>query len=204
MTIRMDFGLIASWIPTGSRVLDLGCSEGLLLKRLADRQGCSIQGVEVDPESQLKAVRRGVPVIQMDIDKELGLFDDDTYDVVVLSRTLQAVRHPAKVLREMLRIAPTGIVSMPNFAYWRNRLRLFTGHAPVSKDLPYTWHDSPNVHFGSCADLEALFAELKLTVTKCVPLSAAGRVSHLPVSTRNWSAGAVLYQLSEPAIAREV
>jgi len=201
MSVRVDFSLIASWIPPGARVLDLGCGQGTLLRRLADTKGCRIQGVEVDPASVREAVTNGVPVIQMDIDKELGLFRDGSYDVVILSRTLQAVRFPAVVLRQMLRIAPLGVVSMPNFAYWRNRVRLLRGRAPVSKDLPYAWHDSPNVHFGSCTDLEALFVHLGLHIEKCVPLTASGRVSRLPPATRNWSAGAVVYEVSGKAEA---
>ena len=195
MTIRIDFNLIASWISTGSRVLDLGCEQGSLLARLAREKSCRIQGVEVDPDSLLQAVSAGIPVIQMDIDKQLDLFADSSYDVVILSRTLQAVHHPETVLRQMMRIAPIAIVSMPNFAYWRNRLGLMAGRAPVSKDLPYAWYNSPNVHFGSCADLEDLFKGMKLDIVKCVPLSASGKVSRMPFATRNWSAGAVLYQL---------
>jgi methionine biosynthesis protein MetW len=150
----------------------------------------------MDPESLLSAVSKGVPVMKMDIDKELDAFTDNSYDVVILSRTLQAVHRPASVLTHMLRIAPTAIVSMPNFGYWRNRLRLLSGRAPISKDLPYAWHDSPNIHFGSCKDLESLFAELGFTIAECVPLSATGRVSHLPTVTRNFSAGATVYRLT--------
>ena len=196
MTIRVDFSLISSWIPAQSRVLDLGCGHGSLLKRLVSTKSCRVQGVEVDEECLLTAISRGIPVIQMDIDKELDQFNDNSYDVVILSRTLQAVRHPEEVLRQMMRIAPQAIVSKPNFAYWRNRMRLMAGRAPVSKDLPYAWHDSPNVHFGSCYDLEDLFTQMGLTIAKCVPLSASGRVSRMPYLTRNWSAGAALYQLS--------
>lgn len=196
---RVDFSLISSWVAPGSRVLDLGCEQGTLLRKLADEKQCRIQGVEVDAVSQLAAIRNGVPVIQMDIDKDLDLFHDASYDVVILSRTLQAVRRPSEVLRQMMRIAPVGVVSMPNFGYWKNRGRLLAGHAPVSKDLPYAWHNSPNVHFGSCADLEALFDEMKLRVAKCVPLSPDGQVSHLPMATRNWSAGAVLYEIANHA-----
>ena len=195
MTSRADFSLISSWVPAGSRVLDLGCGQGTLLKGLAITKHCRIQGVEVDSARQLAAVRDGVPVIGMDIDRELGLFKDGSFDVVILSRTLQAVRYPAEVLRQMMRIAPLGIVSMPNFGYWKNRARLLGGHAPVSKDLPYAWHDSPNVHFGTCKDLESLFSEMGLTILTCVPLSSSGRISHLPRSWRNFSAGAALYKL---------
>jgi methionine biosynthesis protein MetW len=175
--------------------LDLGCGQGTLLESLAKEKNCRIQGVEVDPTSLVSAVSKGVPVIQMDIDKELRLFRDSSYDVVILSRTLQAVRRPKSVLTHMMRIAGIGIVSMPNFGYWRNRLLLMAGRAPVSKDLPYAWHDSPNVHFGSSRDLEALFDEMNLEITKCAPLSPSGRISHTPMASRNWSAGAVVYQL---------
>jgi len=198
MTHRVDFRLISSWIAPSSRVLDLGCGHGTLLKTLTTRKHCRIQGVEVDPHSILDAVCAGVPVVQLNMDKQLDLFGDDSYDVVILSRTLQAVRHPSVVLRHMLRIAPVAIVSMPNFGYWRNRARLLAGRAPVSRDLPYAWHDSPNIHFGSCLDLEDLFKTMGLRVDRCVPLSPSGRVSHAPFATRNWSAGAVLYQLSRP------
>lgn len=196
MIARVDFSLISSWIEHGTRVLDLGCGKGSLLKDLSQRKSCRIQGVELDPVSHMEAVRDGVPVIQLDMDKDLDMFKDASYDVVILSRTLQAVRFPEKVLRQMLRIAPIGIVSMPNFAYWRNRISLSSGRAPVSKDLPYAWYDSPNIHFGSCADLETLFAKMDLEIMKCVPLSASGKVSHMPIWTRNWSAGAALYELS--------
>ena len=204
MTARADFSLIASWVPSGARVLDLGCGRGSLLKNLAATKHCRIQGVEVDSASQLTAVRNGVPVIGMDIDKELSLFRDGSFDVVILSRTLQAVRYPAEVLRQMMRIAPLGIVSMPNFGYWRNRVRLLEGHAPVSKDLPYAWYNSPNVHFGSCKDLELLFSEMNLTVLTCVPLSPSGKISHFPHSWRNFSAGAALYKLRAGADPGEV
>ena len=202
--MRADFRLIAGWIAPGSHVLDLGCGQGTLLEDLSRRKHCRVQGVELDTETLLQAVERGVPVIQADIDKDLTRFQDSSYDVVILSKTLQAVRHPATVLRHMMRIAPTGIVSMPNFGYWRNRLRLLRGRAPVSKDLPYAWHDSPNVHFGSCRDLEALFAEMDLRVDECVPMTASGRVLKLPFSTRNWSAGAALYKLSNAAPAGSI
>jgi len=201
MSPRADFTLISSWIPEGSRVLDLGCGQGTLLRQLAKTKNCRIQGVEVDPANQMTAVRAGVPVIGMDIDKELGLFRDRSFDVVILSRTLQAVHYPAVVLRHMMRIAPLGIVSMPNFGYWRNRARLLGGHAPVSKDLPYAWYDSPNVHFGSCKDLESLFDDMGLTVLTCVPLSSSGRISRMPHAWRNFSAGAALYKLSDDSMS---
>ncbi|MDR1265659.1 MAG: methionine biosynthesis protein MetW [Propionibacteriaceae bacterium] len=196
--LRRDLALLGSLIPPGARVLDLGCGHGSLLRHLQAERGCVVQGVEIDDQSVLTAIRRGVPVIELDIDHELNNFDDQAYDVVVLSKTVQAVRRPAEVLRQMARIAPRSIVSMPNFAHWRNGLRLLAGHAPVSKDLPYAWHDSPNVHFGSLADLEELFAGLGLKVERCIPLDPAGRRARCPLGLRNWLASAALYELSGP------
>ena len=156
---RADLRLIASLIPECSRVLDLGCGNGELL-RLLEGRGCHGTGVEIEPELFLAALRHGVNVIDLDINSQLDQFADGAYDVVVLSRTLQNLRLPAEVLREMTRIASHGIVSMPNFVHWRNRLRLLTGRMPVTKDLPYSWYDSPNLHFTSLKDLAPLFTGL--------------------------------------------
>jgi len=194
--LRRDLQLLSGLVPPGSRVLDLGCGHGSLLRHLAARRGCTVQGVEIDDESVLTAIRRGVPVIELDIDYELNNFDDHAYDVVVLSRTLQAIHRPAAVLLEMARIAPQIIVSMPNFAYWRNRLKLLGGHAPISPDLPYDWFDSPNLHFGSLDDLESLFVRLGLPIVRRIPLNAAGHRSAFPDAWRNWCAGAALYELA--------
>jgi methionine biosynthesis protein MetW len=194
--LRRDLWLLTALIPDGARVLDLGCGHGSLLRHLIRKRGCTGTGVEIDPESVLTAMERGVPVIELDMDHDLPGFEDHSYDVIVLSRTLQAIHRPREVLAEMARIAPRVVVSMPNFAYWRNRLRLFRGNAPVSRDLPYEWYDSPNVHFGSLDDLERLFADLGLTVTRCIPLAANGNRSRWPQRFRNWAAGAALYELA--------
>ena len=193
--MRRDFSLITRWVWEGSRVLDLGCGDGTLLKTLADKKHCRIQGVEVDPDEHLAAIRNGVPVVQLDIDSDLDQFGENTYDVVILSRTLQAVKHPDRVLQGMLAIAPIAIVSMPNFGYWKNRLRLLGGHAPISKDLPFQWYESPNVHFGSLKDLEDLFESLNLEIERYIPLAESGQTSGWPWALRNWAAGAALYEL---------
>ena len=180
---RADLRLIASLIPECSRVLDLGCGNGELL-RLLEGRGCHGTGVEIEPELFLAALRHGVNVIDLDINSQLDQFADGAYDVVVLSRTLQNLRQPAEVLREMTRIASHGIVSMPNFVHWRNRLRLLTGRMPVTKDLPYSWYDSPNLHFTSLKDLAPLFTGLGLEVERCIPLDESGR----PLRTGEWGA----------------
>ncbi|BCR81041.1 methionine biosynthesis protein MetW [Arachnia rubra] len=180
---RADLRLIASLIPECSRVLDLGCGNGELL-RLLEGRGCHGTGVEIEPELFLAALRHGVNVIDLDINSQLDQFADGAYDVVVLSRTLQNLRQPAEVLREMTRIASHGIVSMPNFVHWRNRLRLLTGRMPVTKDLPYSWYDSPNLHFTSLKDLAPLFTGLGLEVERCIPIDDSGR----PLRTGEWGA----------------
>ena len=180
---RADLRLIASLIPECSRVLDLGCGNGVLL-RLLEGRGCHGTGVEIEPELFLAALRHGVNVIDLDINSQLDQFADGAYDVVVLSRTLQNLRQPAEVLREMTRIASHGIVSMPNFVHWRNRLRLLTGRMPVTKDLPYSWYDSPNLHFTSLKDLAPLFTGLGLEVERCIPIDDSGR----PLRTGEWGA----------------
>lgn len=174
MNARPDLELIARLIPEKSRVLDLGCGDGGLLRMLMDK-GCTGTGVEIDPGQVLAAIRSGVNVIELDLDSQLSEFTDDSYDVVVLSRTLQAVRRPKEVLREISRIAVHSVVSMPNFAHWRNRLRLLGGRMPMSKDLPFDWFDTPNLHFTTLADLEPLFAELDLTVDRRLTLDDRGR-----------------------------
>ena len=180
---RADLRLIASLIPECSRVLGLGCGNGELL-RLLEGRGCHGTGVEIEPELFLAALRHGVNVIDLDINSQLDQFADGAYDVVVLSRTLQNLRQPAEVLREMTRIASHGIVSMPNFVHWRNRLRLLTGRMPVTKDLPYSWYDSPNLHFTSLKDLAPLFTGLGLEVERCIPIDDSGR----PLRTGEWGA----------------
>lgn len=155
MNTRPDLELIARMIPEKSRVLDLGCGDGRLLRMLMDK-GCTGTGVEIDPAQVLTAIRAGVNVIDLDLDSQLSEFTDDSYDVVVLSRTLQAVRRPKEVLREIARIAVHSVVSMPNFAHWRNRLRLLSGRMPMSKDLPFDWFDTPNLHFTTLADRTAV------------------------------------------------
>ena len=183
---RADLRLIARLIPERSRVLDLGCGDGELL-RLLEERGCHGTGGEIEPRPFLEALRNGVNVIDLDINSQLDQFGDGSYDVVVLSRTLQNLRQPADVLKEMARIAGRGVVSMPNFVHWRNRLRLLTGRMPVTKDLPYSWYDSPNLHFTSLKDLSPLFTRLGLEVERCIPLGEGGR----PLRTGRWGANLI-------------
>ncbi|AQX14602.1 methionine biosynthesis protein MetW [Tessaracoccus lapidicaptus] len=191
---RRDLWLISTLIPEGSRVLDLGCGDGELL-RLLQRKGCSGTGVDMSPSNLVAAMRSGVDVIQLDLDRQLGEFADDSYDVVVLSRTLQTVRHPRHVLQEIGRIAVHSLVSMPNFAHWRNRLRLLSGRMPMSKDLPFEWYDTPNLHHSSLPDLEPLFSGLGMVIDTRIPLDASGRPHRLGNLAPNLVASSSLYLL---------
>lgn len=173
--MRPDLEVVASLVDRGSRVLDLGCGDGQLLAYLFRELGCRGTGVDVDPPAVLAAIRRGVPVIELDLDRGLSEFADGTYDVVVVSQTLQAMRHPDAVLRDISRISGRGIVSVPNFGLWRHRAHLMLrGRMPMSAELPNPWWSTPNIHVSTLADLEALFETLDFDVRRRVLLDASG------------------------------
>ena len=153
---RPDFDLISGWIKPGHRVLDLGCGDGTLLKHLIDTRGVKGWGVEIEDANVLAAIKNGINVIQGNLEHGLDVFADQAVDHVVLSRTLQTVRHTEGILREMLRVGREAVVSFPNFAYWKNLRSVLGGRMPVSEDLPYQWYDSPNVRFFTVLDFEAL------------------------------------------------
>ena len=193
---RPDLDVVAGLVPDGSRVLDIGCGDGDLLAHLVHEHDCSGTGVEIDPDAVLNSIRRGVPVIAVDLDEQLDEFADNAYDVVVMSQTLQATRRPAEVLREISRVGRRCIVSVPNFGFWRHRAGLaFRGRMPVSRELPHPWHETPNIHLSTLADLEALYAELGLVVEQRILLDEKAA----PMSSSraaNLRAGAAVYVLS--------
>jgi len=161
---RADFDVIAGWVEPGHRVLDLGCGDGSLLKRLIETRGVQGWGVEIEGANVIAAIRNGVNVIQSNLENGLADFADDAFDHVVLSRTLQTVRHTEGILREMLRVGREAVVSFPNFAYWKNLRSVLDGRMPVSEDLPYQWYDSPNVRFFTLLDFEALCVQMGLII----------------------------------------
>ncbi|MFW5698952.1 MAG: methionine biosynthesis protein MetW [Planctomycetota bacterium] len=150
---RWQDELIMQFVPPNARVLDLGCGSGELLERLVRERGVTPQGVEIDAMEVVACIERGVPVLQADIDEGLKQFPDATFDVVVLEETLQTLRRPDRLLEEMLRVGRHGVVTFPNFAHWRVRLDLVLhGHMPVTRQLPHSWYDTPNIHLCSIND----------------------------------------------------
>jgi methionine biosynthesis protein MetW len=180
MTLRTDLQLIAGWVAPGAHVLDLGCGDGALLAHLRDAKGCRGYGVDIADDNVLAAVRKRVNVIQADLESGLRMFEDDQFDTVVLSQTLQAMRHAEDILREMARVGREGIVSFPNFGYWRHAVSLLAGRMPVTPQIPYQWYDTPNIHLCTLKDFEILAAKLGLRITARAVLADGRPVTVLP------------------------
>ena len=165
MTTPHQLDLIAALVPQGARVLDLGCGTGQMLAHLQRTRGCSGYGVEIDDANVHACVRRGIEVIQLNLEEGLALFEDQSFDVVLQLETLQHLRNTERMLQETARVGRIGIVSFPNFAHWPNRLRVATGRMPVTKALPYEWYDTPNIRVGTFADFEVLARKNGLRVS---------------------------------------
>ncbi len=175
MSERADLEVIASLVPQGSRVLDLGCGSGELLMHLASTKGCTGYGIEIDDSKLRTCVARGVHAIQLNLEEGLALFDDLSFDVVLQLDTLQHLKNTERMLRETARVGRIGIVAFPNFAHWPNRLRVVSGRMPVTRALPYEWYDTPNIRVGTYADFEVLARKCGLAVTDSFGLQG-GRV----------------------------
>lgn len=165
MTLRIDLDIIQQWIKPCSRVLDLGCGDGELLKLLKQEKQVEGYGLEIDPDKITACIANGVNVLETDLDKGLTQFADKSFDTVVMTQALQAMRYPHLVLDEMLRVGRECVVTFPNFGNWRARFYLLThGRMPVTKQLTYQWYDTPNIHFCTVNDFEALCAEKHIRV----------------------------------------
>ena len=162
--VRSDFDVIAGWVQPGERVLDLGCGEGELLRRLIEVRGVRGWGVEIDVDKVIAAIGNGINVIQSDLETGLADFEDGAFEHVILSQTLQAMRNTEAIVTEMLRVGREAVVSFPNFGYWKHRRDILGGHMPVSEDLPYQWYDTPNIHLCTIADFDDFCARRDITV----------------------------------------
>ena len=177
---RPDFAAIAAWIPDGASVLDLGCGDGSLLYYLKAERNVRGYGVEISDEGIVAAIQNGVNVIQNDLDSGLADFESASFDFVILSQTLQATRHTEALLNEILRVGRAGIVSFPNFAYWKNRLSVGLGNMPVSKELPYQWYDTPNVHLCTFNDFENLCDIMAFQIQERRVMTNGKEINFLP------------------------
>jgi homoserine O-acetyltransferase len=177
---RADYAAIARWVPSGARVLDLGCGDGGLLAYLAAERDAGGYGVEIDDESVRASVERGINVIQSDLESGLAGFENGSFDVVLLSQTLQSMRHVEEIVAEMLRVGREAIVTFPNFGHWSHRLQVLGGHMPVSRSLPYQWFDTPNVHLCTVADFDRFLASRRIGVKERVVLARGRPVRALP------------------------
>ncbi len=177
---RADFDAIARSIRPGARVLDLGCGDGGLLNYLKGARGVSGYGVEIDDAKVLACVTNGVNVIQSDLERGLSEFESHSFDYVVLSQTLQAIMDGERIINDMLRVGREGIVTFPNFGYWKNRLQVLGGHMPVSDNLPYQWHDTPNVHLCTLSDFEGFCSNHGVKILERKVLTGGRAVGVLP------------------------
>ena len=180
MTEKATMQVIAALVPEGARVLDLGCGDGALLDYLQRERGCSGYGIELADANVLACVRRGVNVIQLNLDEGLAMFGDNSFDVVLQIDTLQHLRNAEVMLRETARVGQSGIVAFPNFAHWPNRLSVLRGRMPVTRRLPYQWYDTPNIRVGTYKDFEVLAYKNKLRILDAFGLQDGREVRWLP------------------------
>lgn len=163
--LRADLALIAAQVPVGARVLDVGCGDGTLMAALQQARGVDARGLELDPVNVSAAMARGLAVVQGDADRDLADYPDDSFDIAILSQTLQTTHRPDRVIGELLRIAPRAFVSFPNFAHWRVRWSLmWNGRMPVTAELPVSWYETPNIHHLTVQDFRGFAGERALVV----------------------------------------
>lgn len=177
---RQDFAIIANWVKFGSKVLDLGCANGELLQFLRGSLEVKGYGVEKNDANLLACLQNGTNVIQMDLEDGLSGFEDQSFNTVILSQTLQAMHNTEEIVLEMLRVGQEVIVTFPNFGYWRSRMQITAGHMPVSKALPYQWYDTPNVHLCTINDFDEFCKNHNIDILERRVITDGKEVSFLP------------------------
>ena len=182
LKMKKEFKVIADLLPKNVRVLDVGCGDGSLMNLLIKEKNIKARGLEIKEELVKKCINRGLSVIEGDAETELHQFPDQSFDFVILSQTLQAFYSPEKVLRDLLRVGKSAVVSIPNFGYWKVRTSLlFFGKMPITKTLPDSWHDTPNLHMCTIKDLYNFCVEKNIKMDKIVGLSE-NRISEIKKS----------------------
>ena len=175
-SIRKDWDLIESLIRDKSRILDIGCGEGDLIQQLEKNLNAKVHGIEKNQELALKAIARGLSVTHGDAEKDLSQYSNQSFDYVILSQTLQEMVEPKKILKELLRVGSRAIVSFPNFGHWKIRLQLLLkGKMPITAGLPYSWYDTPNIHFFTLKDFQNLCNEMNIVIENSIGLTNKGK-----------------------------
>ncbi len=191
--LRADLALIAAQVPAGTRVLDVGCGDGTLMAALRAQRGIDARGLELDAANVAAAMAQGLAVVQGDADRDLADYPGDSFDIAILSQTLQTTHHPDRVIAELLRIAPRAFVSFPNFAHWRVRWSLlWNGRMPVTAELPVSWYATPNIHHLTVRDFQGFAAERGLAIDGAWYL-AGGRP--IGAAGANWRAEQAVFAL---------
>lgn len=164
---RFDFDIIRQWTPENGRVLDLGCGDGTLLQALFESRNATGYGLETDEKKIQSCIELNVPVIEQNIDKGLFNFQDQSFDTVIITQSIQELSNPRFLLEEIVRVGKQGIVTFPNFGFWKNRWMLtITGRMPESKTIPHKWYSTPNIHLCTCIDFEILCRENDIKITE--------------------------------------
>ena len=178
--MRSDFAAIAKWIKPGSQVLDVGCGDGTLLSYLKDSKSAHVYGVELADDKVLACAQKGLNIVQQNLEGGLALFEDNSFDTVILSQTLQTIHQTARILSEIARVGHECIVSFPNFGHWSHRASVALGRMPVSKSLPYHWYDTPNVHLCTIKDFDEFCANHRIRVMQRLVINAKREIHLLP------------------------